>query len=361
MAGVSNLWWVPLANTYGRRPIMLLSLLAFTLCSVWCAKATSFDSLLVARLFLGVSIGPSDTVCPDIIGEVFFVHQRGRAMAIYTLFLALGSSTGGLSGSYIASALGWRWTFWISVILAGANLVLAAVVLPETLFDRDSRPRQDITTSVSDKAGEKDVSTEEHEVGSSSTYGFARSLTVGVNRGGLGKQFIRPWLSLRFPGVWLVMLQYGGLVGGLVTISAVGPTIVSMPPYLWIENASLVNVGGVIGTIIGALFTYFGVDRIVERHAHRDEMGLAEPESRLPIMIPALFLSTTGLWVFGFCAQNPGAGRWVGLEVGLGMVAFGIMQAPAVGFSYVSHSRCCDKFHPPSPSPSSVIAVKVTI
>lgn len=338
MAGVSNLWWVPLAKTYGRRPVILVSLLLFVISSVWCAVAKSFDSLLVARLFLGISAGPSDTVCPDIVGEVFFVHQRGRAMAIYTLFLALGSSTGGLSGSYIAANIGWRWTCWIAVILGSANLVAAALLLPETLFERESRLEQQENTTLSQKTGE--VTIVDNERASHRPYTFSRSLAIGVYRGRLGKQLLGPWYSLRFPGVWLVMLQYGGLVGGLVTISAVGPTIVSMPPYLWSQNASLVNIGGIVGTIIGALFTYLGADRIMTRHAHNDKMGLAEPESRLPIMIPALFLSTTGLWVFGFCAQNPGPGRWVGLEVGLGMVAFGIMQAPSVGFSYVSQHLC---------------------
>ena len=78
--------------------------------TIWCAVATSFDSLLVARIFQGIGGAPADTVAPDIVGEIFFAHQAGRAMAIYTTFLALGSVVGGLTGSYIAVDLGWRWT-----------------------------------------------------------------------------------------------------------------------------------------------------------------------------------------------------------------------------------------------------------
>jgi len=80
MVGASNLWWVPLANAFGRRPIILLSLLLLMLSSMWAGLAHSFDSLLAARFFMGVGGAPADTVAPDVVGEVFFVHQRGRAM-----------------------------------------------------------------------------------------------------------------------------------------------------------------------------------------------------------------------------------------------------------------------------------------
>jgi MFS family permease len=83
MMGLSNLWWVPLANTFGRRSVNLTSLLLLAFSSVWAGKATTFDSLLWARFFMGIGSGPADAVSPDVVGEIFFVHQRGRAMVSY--------------------------------------------------------------------------------------------------------------------------------------------------------------------------------------------------------------------------------------------------------------------------------------
>lgn len=80
MQGASNFLWVPLANTFGRRPIMLISLLMLVFFSMWAGLAKDFSSLLAARFFMGFSNGPADTIAPDIIGEIYFVHQRGRAM-----------------------------------------------------------------------------------------------------------------------------------------------------------------------------------------------------------------------------------------------------------------------------------------
>lgn len=53
MLGAANIWWVPLGNTFGRRPVLLACLLLLTVCSVWCGEAKSFNSLLAARVFQG--------------------------------------------------------------------------------------------------------------------------------------------------------------------------------------------------------------------------------------------------------------------------------------------------------------------
>jgi MFS family permease len=80
MLGASNLWWVPLANTFGRRPVVLGSLLLLVFSSMWAGLATSFNSLVAARIFMGIGGAPADAVSPDVVGEIFFVHQRGRAL-----------------------------------------------------------------------------------------------------------------------------------------------------------------------------------------------------------------------------------------------------------------------------------------
>lgn len=80
MFGAANIWWVPLSNVFGRRPIILINLLILTGCSVWAAKANTFSSLLAARVFQGIGGAASDTLCPGIVGEISFRHQRGRSM-----------------------------------------------------------------------------------------------------------------------------------------------------------------------------------------------------------------------------------------------------------------------------------------
>ena len=89
MLGAANLFWVPFANVFGRRPVLLISTLILTLATMWCGLATlKFNSLLAARVIQGLGGAPADAVAPTVVGEIFFVHQRGRAMVSSLLWLS---------------------------------------------------------------------------------------------------------------------------------------------------------------------------------------------------------------------------------------------------------------------------------
>lgn len=273
----------------------------------------------------------------------------------------MGPIVGGIIGSYIAAAHGWRWTQWLNVIFAGVTLLSCALFLPETFFDRDAAIALDLAAegiihrekekaTVTEKQNIEEYEQVSRVVASShpyQPYTFARSLKVGLYSGNFVQNFLAPWKTLRLPAVWLVMLHYGGLVGGIVTISTVGPQFVAAPPYNWGANAGLINIGGLIGSITGAFATFFISDRILKRHALRHSHGFSEPEARLPALFPGLFLATMGLLTFGMCEQYvTSGGGWVGLEVGYGMLVFGVMQVPSIGFNYVSNSILHHLYNP---------------
>ncbi|TDZ30159.1 putative MFS-type transporter [Colletotrichum spinosum] len=339
LLGASNIWWVPLSNILGRRPVLLAATLIMTVCTVWCAVATTYNSFLVARVFQAIGAGASETVAPALIGEVYFVDERGRAMAIYTVFLAGGPLLGGIAGGYIGFQLGWAYIFWIGTAIAGACFLGVLFFVPETLYDRVLRPSDPAVMSVID---EKDMISHIEDARSNATshrpFTFRRAMGFAAPRGGVLRNFVAPWRTLGLPGTWVVMFHYAGLVGGIVTISTVGPQFVGAPPYLWGANVGLINVGGVVGTIFGALYTYIFSDARLKKKTKTQVGGLAEPENRLPTMFPALVVATGGFFVFGFSAQYPSQNGWVGLCFGYAMVAFGLMQVPSIGFNYLIDS-----------------------
>ena len=83
MLGAANFWWVPLSNKFGRRIIILVSLLLLAVFSFWCAAARDFSSLLAARVFQGIGGAAAESLAPDVVGRVFFRHQIGRAMVSF--------------------------------------------------------------------------------------------------------------------------------------------------------------------------------------------------------------------------------------------------------------------------------------
>ncbi|KAF4962174.1 hypothetical protein FSARC_9748 [Fusarium sarcochroum] len=354
--GAGNIWWVPLSNWMGRRPVLILATLLLTFSTLWCGLATSYDSLLAARAFQGMGGAAADSVAPALIGDLFPIHQRGRAMAVYTIMLVIGPLAGGISGGYIVYHQGWQTIFWVSVALSGVCLIGVIFFVPETLYSRNM-PVEGVPNPESEKQAQlgnnehveykqpATVDQQQHSTHRSFTY--VQSLGFIRPRGNLLKQLIQPWRTLALPGTWVVMLHYAGLVGGVVTISTIGPQIVASPPYLWGANAGLINIGALIGGIIGYIYTFILADGRLVKKASKTRHGVAEAEDRLPTLFFPLGIATCGLLVFGFCAQNPGPKRWVGLEVGFGMLTFGLMQVPSVGFNYLIdsyHSLAADCF-----------------
>jgi MFS family permease len=297
-----------------------------------------------------------------VVGEIFFTHERGRAMVMiqtlllsnlkffsntsqgfYTVCICLGPIIGGISGGYIAGNQGLAWIHWVNVILSAVLLIACLIIVPETRYMRD----QTQVSSPNDKSAEVEIKGGTEVVedmaaqapGSHSTKYANPSSMWKLNKyqGDAWNTFLAPWKTFRLPGVWLVMFWYAGLVGGVVTVTTVAPTIISEPPYLWGNNAGLIMIGGIIGALLGLIATSLAADRVITTKKMLRGEVFAEPEARLPVAIPGLLLATTGLWTFGFCAQNPGPPHmWVGMQFGIGMLCFGLMQAPSIGFNYVS-------------------------
>jgi hypothetical protein len=275
--------------------------------------------------------------------------------AIYTVFLSLGSLMGGLCGGYIVAARGLAWIHWVNVILSAVTFVLCFIFQAETLYDRPQRTVQLTNDTDKPEVETKEAVTIADSAAPSSypPYTYMRSLKLITYRPGIVRNFIAPYKTMRLPGVWLVSLWYAGLVGLVVTTSTIGPQLVAAPPYLWGKEVGLINVGGLIGASLGCvsfdfaihwvlvsltdiqIYTYLIADWTTKRMATKDRHGFSEPESRLVTALPALFIATSGALIFGFVAQNPSPTGWVGLQFGSGMIAFGLMQAPSVGFNYL--------------------------
>lgn len=259
--------------------------------------------------------------------------------AVYTICLVVGAPLGGLVGGYIASSLGWRWTMYISAIISGILFVMSFFAIPETLYERQTSangsPNSEESQLEQKAAFGAMTHVESRTPVAYAPFTFVRSLKLVIYRPGITKRFWAPYLALRLPGAWMVILHYGGLIGLIVTASTVGPQLLSAPPYLWDSSSGLFNVGGLIGGLLGLAYAYLSTDWWSKRIARRDSNGYAEPETRLPLMLPSLFIATIGPLVFGFCAANPSPHGWIGLCFGLGMICFALMQVGSVGFNYI--------------------------
>ncbi|KAK1760424.1 major facilitator superfamily domain-containing protein [Echria macrotheca] len=136
--GLGNIFWAPLANVFGRRPVLVLSVLMLFIASACGTSEQSFPRTLAIRIFQGLGSSVSETVALATIGDMFFVHERCTKMALYTSCLAGGFIIGGISGGYVAVRLGWLALFKLHAGLSGCTLFLSIVLVPETIYERDA-------------------------------------------------------------------------------------------------------------------------------------------------------------------------------------------------------------------------------
>ncbi|KAI1761213.1 major facilitator superfamily protein [Hypoxylon sp. FL1150] len=121
----------PLSETYGRRPITLFTFAFYTVFTLACALAPTFAALIVFRLFAGIFASSPPAVTGGIYADIYSDPKtRGRAMAGYMAATTLGPTIGPLMSGYL-SVIGWRWTYWVALIIVGASWPFL-LLLPET-------------------------------------------------------------------------------------------------------------------------------------------------------------------------------------------------------------------------------------
>jgi MFS family permease len=106
------LLWVSLSQCFGRRPILVISLVLFAVGAVLPAVAHSWKLVLVGRTIQGVGGGGLVGLTTVIITDLVPLHDRGRFYAIVSSVWALGSTTGPIIGGALSNAGAWRWIFW---------------------------------------------------------------------------------------------------------------------------------------------------------------------------------------------------------------------------------------------------------
>ena len=155
-----------LSEAFGRRTIILLAVFLFTIFSLACALATSFEQLAVFRALQGVGGGLVMPSVIIIISDITSMASRGIAMAPIMLVFTVSSVIGPLLGGFLTdvSETGWRLCFWINVPIGILAAIVIFICIPTTLgvhaakFDVQRSASGIIAGSRSDQAAlEKQV------------------------------------------------------------------------------------------------------------------------------------------------------------------------------------------------------------
>ncbi|KAH0037082.1 putative MFS multidrug transporter, partial [Aureobasidium melanogenum] len=90
--GAAPLFWRPLANRYGRRPIWLVSTICTLVCNVGCAVSPTLGSMAACRALVAFFVCPASAIGSAVVTETFFKKERARYMGIWTLMVTVNGA-----------------------------------------------------------------------------------------------------------------------------------------------------------------------------------------------------------------------------------------------------------------------------
>jgi len=122
-----------LADMIGRKPIWAAGLIIFTAGSAICGVAPSLGLLIAARSLQGLGGALVMAISPAMLTSAFSAHERGKALGMNAVVVALGVSAGPTLGGIITTYLSWRWIFYVNVPIGIIGVVATLLVLTERL------------------------------------------------------------------------------------------------------------------------------------------------------------------------------------------------------------------------------------
>jgi len=138
--GVMFLFHGALSDSFGRRPVILVALVVYTLASIGAALAVTAHSLILWRIVQGLSVGAGMVVGRAMIRDLFGPEDAQRLMSLVTLFFGLAPAIAPVIGGWLFIGMGWRSIFWFLAAVGLALVIVSSRSLPETLAETLRQP-----------------------------------------------------------------------------------------------------------------------------------------------------------------------------------------------------------------------------
>jgi MFS transporter, DHA1 family, multidrug resistance protein len=135
-----NLFHGALADSFGRRPVVIAGLALFTVASIGCALAPTIGWMIAFRALQGMSAGAGMIVSRAIIRDMFPPADAQRVMSQVTIYFGIAPAVAPMVGGFLFVYSDWHIIFWFLAAVGALLLVLNARLLPETLHVTQVQP-----------------------------------------------------------------------------------------------------------------------------------------------------------------------------------------------------------------------------
>ncbi len=127
----------PLADRFGRRPVILVAIVVYVAAAGGAATAADIDGLILFRLIQGIAACSGQILPRTVIRDRFESVDAARLLSYVMMIHGVAPIIGPIFGAHLALAAGWRAVYWFNAAYGAAIFVLAWTLLAESIPRRD--------------------------------------------------------------------------------------------------------------------------------------------------------------------------------------------------------------------------------
>ncbi|KAM3082580.1 Citrinin biosynthesis cluster MFS transporter mrr1 [Clarireedia jacksonii] len=315
--GVGPLVWGPGSEIFGRKIPLFFGYACFAIFQIPVAVAQNIQTIMICRFLGGCFASAPLAIVGGALADFFGPVDRGVAVCVFAAATFIGPIAGPIGGGFIVgSDLGWRWTAWITLILAAFFGTIGLFIVPETshpkLLQRRAAKLRFETKNWAIHSKADELQLDFHTI--MQTY------------------LLRPFVMLFREPILLLITIYMMLIYGILYLFFEAYPISFQQHRHWSSGiGALPFLGILLGVVLGALtiswVTRTRFARKLEKH------GRVIPEERLPPMILGSVILPIGLFWFAW-TSNPNI-SWVPQVIAGVFIGWGILMIFLQGLNYI--------------------------
>lgn len=147
---------IPLVRMFGAMSCSFWSMIGVVATSIWSALAngpSNYTSFVASRAIAGIFCGNAQVFIAGILADLYFLHQRGKAFAIYSTVYMVASVAGPTFAGLIVQDKDWPVCFWWTVGANALAAVLIFVVGDHTAWDREKQRPENWPRHLPERSG----------------------------------------------------------------------------------------------------------------------------------------------------------------------------------------------------------------